>query len=166
LEEVKHAQLEAFSTLSAFHSYAVQGAEVAVDLDTGEVRLLCLVGAQDVGRAINPRNCRQQVEGAMGMGLGYGLMEEYLWERGRVLNPDFLDYAVPTALDCPPMEVFVVEKAHPEGRFGAKGGGEMAVGATAPAIANAVYNACGVRVYSLPIKPARVLKELYSKKPY
>lgn len=163
IEEVEKKNLEAYSTLSVFHSYAVQGAEVALDLDTGEVRVLRLVAAHDVGRAINPRNCRQQVEGAMGMGLGYGLMEEYLWEKGQITNPDFLNYAVPTALDCPWMEVFLVEKGHPQGPFGAKGVGEIASAATAPAIANAVFNACGVRIRDLPLKPARVLKALRAK---
>jgi carbon-monoxide dehydrogenase large subunit len=163
LEDVESTQLEAFSALSAFHSYAVQGAEVAVDLDTGVVRVLRLIAAHDVGKAINPRNCRQQVEGALGMGLGYGLMEEYLWEKGRVLNPDFLSYLVPTALDCPLMEVFLVEEAHPQGPYGAKGVGEMALAPAAPAIANAVYNACGVRIRALPLKPEKILKELLKK---
>jgi carbon-monoxide dehydrogenase large subunit len=165
LEEVESTQLEAFSTLSAFHSYAVQGAEVAVDLETGAVRVLRLIAAHDVGKAINPGNCRQQVEGALGMGLGYGLMEEYHWEKGRVLNPDFFSYLVPTALDCPVMEVFLVEEAHPQGPYGAKGVGEMAVAPAAPAIANAVYNACGVRIRSLPLKPEKILKELLRKQP-
>jgi len=121
-----------------------------VDLDTGEVRVLRLIGAHEVGKAINPSNCRQQVEGALGMGFGYGLMEECLWEQGRMLNADFLITAVPTALDSPRMEVFLVEEPHPQGPFGAKGVGEMALAPTAPAIANAVYDACGVRICDLP----------------
>ncbi len=101
-----------------------------------------------------------QAEGGLGMSLGYGLMEEILWKNGRVLNPDFLDYRAPTALDCPPMAVFLVEKAHPQGPFGAKGTGEIASVPGAPAIANAVYNACGVRIRDLPLKPAKILQAL------
>ncbi len=163
LEDMENAKLEAFSTLSAFHSYAVQGAEVAVDLDTGVVRVLRLLAAHDVGRAINPMNCRQQVQGAMGMGLGYGLLEEYLWRDGRMMNPDFLNYRMPTALDCPSMDVFLIEEAHPQGPYGAKGVGEMAIAPAAPAIANAVYNACGIRINDLPLTPAKVLKKLLEK---
>jgi CO/xanthine dehydrogenase Mo-binding subunit len=137
---------------------------VAVDLETGVVKVLRFVAAHDVGKAINPVNCRQQIEGALSMGLGYGLMEEYVWEEGKVLNPDFLDYAIPTALDCPPAEIYLVEKAHPQGPYGAKGMGEMANAHTAPAIANAVCNACGVRIRDLPLKPANILKELRSQK--
>lgn len=166
LDDKRATSLEAFSTLSAFHSYAAQGAEVAVNLDTGEVRVLRLVAAHDVGKAINPTTCRQQVEGAMGMGLGYALMEECLWEDGRMLNPDLLSYAIPTALDCPSMTVFLVEKSHPHGPYGAKGLGEMALAPTAPAIANAVFNACGVRIYDLPLTPAKVLRGLRARMPH
>ena len=164
LEDFENVHLEAFSTVSVFHSYAAHGAEVAVDLETGVVRVLRLVAAHDVGRAINPVNCRQQVEGALVMGLGYGLMEEYFWDKGRVVNPDFLSYAVPTALDCAPMEVYLVEEAHPQGPYGAKGAGELAIAPAAPAIANAVYNACGVRIRDLPVTPAKVLKELRAQR--
>jgi CO/xanthine dehydrogenase Mo-binding subunit len=163
LEDLGDAKLEAFSIFSAFHSYAAQGAEVAVDIDTGAVRVLRLLAAHDVGKAINPVNCYQQIQGALGMGLGYGLMEEYLWRNGKLMNPDFLNYTIPTARDCPPMEVFLVETAHPQGPYGAKGVGEMAIAPTAPAIANAVYNACGARIKDLPLKPAKILKELLRK---
>ena len=164
LEDIGKVKMEAFSSLAVFHSYAVLGAEVAVDLETGLVKLLRFVAAHDVGKAINPGNCRQQIEGALSMGLGYGLMEEYLWEEGKVLNADFLDYAIPTALDCPPAEIYLIEKAHPQGPYGAKGMGEMANAHTAPAIANAVCNACGVRLRDLPLKPSKILKELRAKR--
>ncbi len=163
LEDLGDPKLEAFSTLSAFHSYAAQGVEVAVDLETGNVKVLRMVAAHDVGKAINPLNCRQQVQGALSMGFGYGLMEEYLWRNGEVMNADFLNYTIPTAMDLPPMEITIVEEAHPHGPYGAKGVGEMAIAPTAPAIANAVYNACGVRIKSLPLKPAKILKALLEK---
>jgi CO/xanthine dehydrogenase Mo-binding subunit len=160
IEALDSSSLEAYSMLSVFHSYAAQGAEVMVDLDTGDVRVLRLIAAHDVGKAINPNNCRQQVEGAMAMGLGYGLMEECIWKGGKMLNPDFHNYKIPSTLDCPPVKVCLVEKPHPQGPFGAKGIGEMALAPTAPAIANAVYHACGVRIHDLPLKPAKILAEL------
>jgi carbon-monoxide dehydrogenase large subunit len=166
LEDIKRGKLEAYSSLSVFHGYAALGVEVAVDLDTGVVKILRLVAAHDVGKAVNPGNCRQQVAGALAMGLGYGLLEEYLWDKGEVLNANLLDYAVPTALDCPSAEIFIVEQEHPQGPFGAKGMGEMAIAHTAPAIANAIYNACGVRIHDLPLKPAKILKELRGRKEF
>lgn len=159
----KQETMESFSAMSVFHGYAAQGAEVMVDLETGAVRVLRLVAAHDVGKAINPKNCRQQVEGALAMGLGYGLMEEYVWDKGKIANPNFLNYTVPTAMDCPPMEIILVEVGHPRGPYGAKGMGEMAAAATAPAIANAVYDACGVRIKDLPLRATKILKALRAK---
>jgi len=164
LEDMRDTRLEAFSTLSAFHGYAVQGAEVMVNLDTGAVRVLRMVAAHDVGKAINPNNCRQQIEGALAMGLGFALTEEFRWDSGRLSNPNFLSYAVPAAPDLPPLEVFLVEKPHPQGPFGAKGMGEIAATPTAPAIANAVYAACGVRISNLPITPDKIRAALASNK--
>ncbi len=160
LENMKDTKLEAFSTLSAFHGYAVQGAEVMVNLETGTVKVIRMVAAHDVGKAINPDNCKQQIEGAIAMGLGFALTEEFYWDKGRMLNPDFLYYPVLTSLDIPPLKVFLVEKSHPQGPYGAKGMGEIAATPTAPAIANAVYNACGVRIRDLPIKPDKILEGL------
>ena len=161
LEDMGGGPLEAFSTISVFHAYAAQGAEVLVDLDTGTVRVLRVVAADDVGRAINPMTCAQQLEGAISMGLGFCLSEEYLWDdKGRILNADFRDYTLATAPDSPQVDVFLIETAHPQGPFGAKGVGEIANSSTAPAIANAIYNACGVRIRELPMRPAKVLKEL------
>jgi CO/xanthine dehydrogenase Mo-binding subunit len=164
LEDMRDKQLEAFSTLSAFHGYAVQGAEVMVNLNTGAVKVLRMVAAHDVGKAINPDNCKQQIEGALGMGLGFALTEEFHWEKGGLLNPNFLHYPVLTSPDIPPVTVFLVEKSHPQGPFGAKGMGEIAATPTAPAIANAVYDACGVRIYDLPIKPDKIFWKLPSQK--
>ena len=164
LEDIGNEKVEAFSSKSVFHSYAVLGAEVAIDLDTGVIKVLRLVAAHDVGKAINPGNCRQQIEGALAMGIGFALTEEILWHNGTILNPDFLDYGIPTMLDCPRAEIILVEKPHPQGPYGAKGMAEMANAHTAPAIANAVYNACGVRICDLPLKPSKILKELRAKK--
>ena len=164
MEDMGGSALEAFSTMSVFHSYAAQGAEVLVDLDTGAVRVLRVVAADDVGRAINPRNCAQQLEGAISMGLGFCLSEEYVWDRGMILNANFRDYTLATALDSPKVKVFLIETVHPQGPFGAKGVGEIANSPTAPAIANAIYNACGVRIRDLPLRPEKILRELQMAK--
>ncbi len=149
------------SVLVAADDFVV--ATVPGNAATGAVRVLRLVAAHDVGKAINPENCRQQVEGAMAMGLGYGLMEEYVWDKGNIANSIFLNYAVRTALDCPSLEIILVEVGHPGGPYGAKGMGEMASAATAPAIANAVYDACGVRIKELPLTATKILKVLRAK---
>ncbi len=164
LEDMGGDPLEAFSTLSVFHAYAAQGAEVLVDLDTGTVRVLRVVAADDVGKALNPVNCCQQLEGAISMGLGFCLTEEFIWDRGRLCNANLRDYPLATAWDSPRMKVFLVEEPHPQGPFGAKGVGEIANTTTAPAIANAIFNACGVRIRDLPMRPARVLGEIRARK--
>jgi carbon-monoxide dehydrogenase large subunit len=164
LEDMGGGALEAFSTMSVFHAFAAQGAEVLVDLDTGAVRVLRVVAVDDVGKAINPMTCCQQLEGAISMGLGFCLTEEFIWDdKGRLCNANLRDYPLATASDSPDMNVFLVEKAHPQGPFGAKGVGEIANSSTAPAIANAVFNACGVRIRDLPMRPAKLLRELRAK---
>jgi len=151
---------QAYSTMSAFHSYATQVAEVEVDLSSGDVKVLRLTGAHDVGKAINPQNCRQQIEGAMLMGLGYALTEMFHWEKGAILNPSFLEYGIPTGMEAPLFQTYLIEKNHPHGPYGAKGLGEMALAPTAAAIANAVEDACGVRIRDLPITPGKILQGL------
>lgn len=137
-------------------TFAVQGIEVEVDTETGKVRLLRSVQAIDLGKAINPRICRGQATGGSVMGIGYALMEELLMDRGKILNPNFRTYRIPTAADVPPMEVFLVEAADPYGPFGAKGVGEITTNCIAPAIANAIAHATGVRLTQLPMTPERV----------
>ncbi|MCK5205620.1 MAG: xanthine dehydrogenase family protein molybdopterin-binding subunit, partial [Desulfobacterales bacterium] len=105
-----------------------------------------------------------QIEGGAVMGLGYALFEESEIERGRVINPTFADYHLPTSLDAPPLQIKMVETDDPEGPFGAKGIGECASIALAPAIANAIYDAVGVRVYSLPMTPEKVYQAIIKKK--
>src|SRR5660398_234097 len=156
---------QAYSTMSAFHSYATQVAEVEVDLSSGDVKVLRLTGAHDVGKAINPQNCRQQIEGAMLMGLGYALTEMFHWEKGAILNPSFLEYGIPTGMEAPLFQTYLIEKNHPHGPYGAKGLGEMALAPTAAAIANAVEDACGVRIRDLPITPGKILQGLRKAHP-
>ncbi|MBI5035266.1 MAG: molybdopterin-dependent oxidoreductase [Chloroflexi bacterium] len=146
--------------ISAAYGFGAQAVEVEVDIETGKVRVLKIVAAHDVGRAINPMYVEGQIEGGVQMGVGYALTEELLVREGRVLNPTFLDYRVPTALDMPQIETVIVETADPEGPFGAKGVGEMGGTPTAPAIANAIYNAIGVRLTQVPMTGERVLKAI------
>jgi 4-hydroxybenzoyl-CoA reductase alpha subunit len=149
--------------ISAAYAFAAQAAEVEVDTETGEVKVLKIAAAHDVGRAINPMAVEGQIEGGVSMGLGYGLNEELVLEKGKMLNPNFADYALPTALDMPPIDPIIVETIDPEGPFGAKGVAEPANNPTAPAIANAVYDAVGVRIKDLPITAEKVLKALKEK---
>ena len=139
-----------------FWMYGTQAAEVEVDEETGQVKVLRLVAAHDVGRAINPKTCEQQLEGALGMGLSCALIEEVVLEQGRFLNPNFIDYHILTTLDVPDLQALVVEVPHPDGPFGAKGVGEPALAPTAAAIANALYDAVGVRLKDLPLSPEAV----------
>ncbi len=149
--------------ISAAYAFAAQAAEVQVDTETGQVTVLKVAAAHDVGRAINPMAVEGQIEGGVSMGLGYGLSEELVLEEGKLLNPNFADYALPTALDMPPIDAIIVETVDPAGPFGAKGMAEPAVNPTAPAIANAIYDAVGVRIKDLPITAEKVLKALKEK---
>jgi carbon-monoxide dehydrogenase large subunit len=143
-----------------FWMYGAQAAEVEVDEETGQVRVLRLVAAHDVGKAINPMTCVQQLEGAMAMGLGCALTEEIVLEKGKTLNPTFLDYRICSALDIPELKAHLVEVFHPDGPFGAKGVGEPALAPTAAAIANAVRDAIGIRFKALPLTPEAVWLQL------
>ncbi len=140
------------------------GAVVEVDRATGRVRVLKLVVAADVGRAINPRHCRQQIAGAALMGLGHALFEQMVFDEGQLVNGTLIDYPVPSILDMPDEIVpIIVEVPHPGGPFGAKGVGESGLLAVSPAIANAVEAAVGVRIRDLPITPEKVLRALQSR---
>ena len=142
---------------SAFYMYATQAAEVAVDEETGRVRLVRMVAAHDVGKAINPLNCVAQIEGGLAMGIGAALHEELVIDDGgRVMNPSFLDYHLVTSLDLPKMETIIVECPDPNGPYGAKGLGEPGLAPTPAAIGNAVANALGTRIHELPLSPERV----------
>lgn len=142
---------------SAFYMYATQAAEVAVDEETGRARVLRIVAAHDVGKAINPLNCVAQIEGGVVMGLGAALHEEVVVDaQGKVRNASFLDYHLLTSLDVPEMKTILVECPDPEGPYGAKGLGEPGLAPTPAAIGNAVANAIGARIYDLPLNPERV----------
>ena len=148
--------------ISAAYGFGAQAIEVEVDTETGRVRPLRVVSAHDVGRAINPMYVEGQIEGGVVMGLGYALSEELQVKEGRVVNLTPFDYRMPTIMDAPPIETVIVETDDPEGPFGAKGVGEMGTNPTAAAVANAVYDAIGVRINSLPITPEKVLRALHN----
>jgi selenium-dependent xanthine dehydrogenase len=141
-------------------SYAAQAAEVEVDLDTGEVHVLQLVAAHDIGRAINPLALQGQIEGGMIMGLGNALTEEFIVEEGRIFTDYLARYKMPSIKHAPKLVSFIVEDETADGPYGAKGVGEIASIPTTPAITNAIYNACGVRVLSLPVDQDKLLLAL------
>jgi CO/xanthine dehydrogenase Mo-binding subunit len=146
-------------------AWAAGVAEVEVDTATGSVKVLNYVAAHDVGRAINPLGVKQQIEGGAIMGIGHTLTESLMRDMatGVPLNPNLLDYKVLSIKDAPPIDVVIVEKPKNYGAFGAHGIGEPPMGSPASAIINAVYNAVGVWVESLPITRARVLAALKSQ---
>lgn len=142
------------------YAYGAQAVEVAVDTETGEVTVLKSVGAHDVGLAINPDAVAGQIEGGAAQGQGYALSEELRYEQGQLTSPSFSEYLIPTAMDVPEYQAIILESRSGVGPFGAKGIGEPALTPVAPAIANAVADAIGVRVFDLPITPEKVVDAL------
>jgi xanthine dehydrogenase molybdenum-binding subunit len=147
------------------YSFAAQFAEVEVDTETGQTRVLRMAAVHDIGKAINPAGAEGQVEGGLHQGIGYALLEDLAVDprTGRTLNPNFVDYKLLTAQDMPAIQVAFIESTDPLGPFGAKGVAEDAVCPTAPAILNAIYNATGVRLNELPASAERVLTALKAK---
>jgi len=138
--------------------YATQIVEVDVDEETGEVEVVRVTASHDCGTPINPMLVEGQVEGGVSMGLGFALQEEILFDQGgRQINANLTNYIMPTALDMPPVEVDIVESYDPTGPFGAKAVGEPSLVPTAVAITNAIYDAVGVRITSLPATSEKVL---------
>lgn len=138
--------------------HGAQAAVVAVNPKTGRVHVKKVGAAHDVGKAINPTGCLQQIEGSIIMGLGHALMEEMIYEDGKLRNGNMVDYKVPTFMDSDvEMKITLVEQAHPEGPYGVKGIGEPGLAPTAAAIVNAVCHACDADFTSIPIKPEHVL---------
>jgi CO/xanthine dehydrogenase Mo-binding subunit/aerobic-type carbon monoxide dehydrogenase small subunit (CoxS/CutS family) len=136
----------------ASYGYGAQLAEVEVDPALGTTRVLRVVAAHDVGRAVNPTQVEGQIHGGVAQGIGLALMEEYL----PGVTENLHDYLIPTIGDVPPIETILIEDPEPIGPYGAKGVGEPALIATAPAILNAIFHATGVRIRRLPATPDRV----------
>lgn len=154
-----------YSALNCPPAFAAHFAEVEVDVRTGEIKVLNFVAAHDVGTAINPQLVEAQVEGSVAQGIGYTLTEDMIYdENAKLLNNSFTDYKVPRAPDMSPVQTIIVEGYEPSGPFGAKSVGEMGVAPVPPAIANAVYDAIGVRIKSLPYTKEKVLAALKAKK--
>ncbi len=148
----------------AIKTFGAQFAEVEVDTDTGKVRVLRIVAAHDIGRVLNRKTMENQFHGGIMQGLSFALMEERVLDSntGKVLNTNFHDYKIPTIMDTPDIKVIIVSEGDSMiSNTGVKGCGEPAIIPTAGAIANAVYNAIGVRIKSLPITPDKVLQALY-----
>lgn len=143
--------------LSPSYSFGAVVAEVRVDTETGHVSVLNIWGAHDAGKALNPLAVEGQLEGSWHMGLGQALSEQMKYYEGMLVNSNLVDYKIPTAKDTPFIHTHIIESSDPEGPFGAKECGEGALHPVIPAVANAIYDAVGVRVTSLPIT-AEVMK--------
>jgi CO/xanthine dehydrogenase Mo-binding subunit len=142
---------------SAFWFVAAGAAEVEVDSETGKIKLLKYATSVDVGKALNPLACRQQLSGGAITGIGQAMFEEIAYDNGQLINPNLVDYVLPALGDMPGViDSIFVETPHKNGPFGAKGIGESALIPVAPAIANAVFDAIGVRIKDLPIKAEKI----------
>ena len=148
---------------SPAYSYSAQVAEVSVDQDTGEITVHKVWAAHDCGRALNPVSVEGQVIGSVWMGMGQALTEEMIWKDGLLMNPGLLEYRSPSSVESPEVEAIIVESIDPEGPFGAKESSEGSLAATIPAIANAIYDAVGIRLHESPFTPERVLAALRAK---
>ncbi len=146
--------------LSPSYSFGAVVAEIKVDTSSGQVTVENIWGAHDVGKAINPLAVEGQLEGSWHMGLGQTLSEQMLYRNGLLVNSNLLDYKIPTTLDNPEIHTNIVESIDPEGPFGAKECGEGALHPAIPAVVNAIYDAVGVRVTSLPIDAEALLKAI------
>ncbi len=140
--------------------YGAHAAEVSVDTETGEVRVLRSIAAHDIGQCINRAAVEGQIEGGAQNGQGFALSEEMLYEQGKLVTPSLSEYLMPTSMDMPRVESIILESRSGIGPFGAKGIGEPAMTPVAPAIANAVADAIGVRVFEMPITPERIVNAL------
>jgi CO/xanthine dehydrogenase Mo-binding subunit len=149
-----------YGNVSPGYSFAAQAVEVEVDTETGQVKLIDSFMADDCGKAINPMAVHGQTSGATAQGIGWALYEGYQYQDGRLVNGNFADYTLPTADSLPELRSSIVESNEPNGPYGAKGASETAIGPAPAAIANAVYDAVGVRINSLPITPEKLLQAL------
>jgi CO/xanthine dehydrogenase Mo-binding subunit len=145
------------------YAFGAHVAEVEVDVETGKVKVLQITAVHDIGRALNPLLLEGQVDGGVAMGIGYALLEKLQWKDGFTLNPSFCTYKIVNAPEMPPIQTMFIETIDPHGPFGAKGIGEPTTIPTAPAIANAIAHAIGVRIKDLPITPDKILQALKEK---
>jgi 4-hydroxybenzoyl-CoA reductase subunit alpha len=146
--------------LSPTYSFGAYICEVEVSLRTGEVRIIKFTVGHDCGQPLNPMSVEGQIEGCIGMGIGYAISEQLIFEDGQTMNPSFLGYGIPTAGQMPEIKISHVITEDPHGPFGAKETGEGSLDPAAPAIVNAIYHATGVRIKELPITAEKILKGL------
>jgi CO/xanthine dehydrogenase Mo-binding subunit len=150
---------------SAGGAFAVNIADIEIDAETGKTDVLRYTAVQDVGKAVHPSYVEGQIQGGAAQGIGWALNEEYFMTKDGVMaNSSFLDYRMPTALDLPMIETVLVEVPNPLHPFGVRGVGEVPIAPPLPAIANAVFDATGVRHYSLPIRPGNIVESLKKAK--
>jgi CO/xanthine dehydrogenase Mo-binding subunit len=152
-----------YGDYSSAYTYAAQGVEVEVDTHTGKVRVLRVVAAHDLGKVINEMGAKGQVTGGVAQGIGWALYENMVFDKGKPVCRDLHGYTLMTIADMPPVEIHLLETDDPIGPYGAKGIGEPTLIPTAPAIANAIENAVGVRITSLPMTPEKVYRAIREK---
>lgn len=146
------------------YCFVSSAAVVEVDMNTGEVKVLKVLAAQDVGKAINPKNVTGQIEGAVLMGMGMALSEEFIETDNKIVTDNLFKIGIPKIKSVPDIETFTIEVGEPDGPFGAKGMGEVGLNPVVSAISNAVYDAAGVRIQELPMKKDKVLEAIRNKK--
>lgn len=144
------------------YTFGAHAVEVAVDIETGEVQVLKSVGAHDIGQCINRAAVEGQIQGGAQNGQGYALSEEMLYQEGKLITPSFSEYLMPTSMEMPRVETVILESRSGLGPYGSKGIGEPAMTPVAPAIANAIADAIGIRVFEMPITPERIVSALES----
>jgi CO/xanthine dehydrogenase Mo-binding subunit len=152
-----------YGNISPAYPFGCHIAEVEVDPETGQVTVTNFTAAHDVGRAINPLATEGQIQGGVAQGLGWTLTENMVTDQGILMNPDFVDYVMPTIKDVPEIKPILVEPIEPNGPYGAKGIGEPALNPVMSAITNAIYNAIGLRIKELPISPEKILTHLQAQ---
>lgn len=153
-----------YGNTSRAYNFGAQAVEVEVDEQTGIAKVLRVISAHDLGKAINPASCEGQIEGSIVTGLGYATTEKMIYDQGQLANPNFCDYRMPTAADVPPLESVLVETLDPNTPFGAKSIGQPATMMPPPAMANAIYDALGVRLQNLPFSYDAILSRLEGKR--
>jgi len=144
-------------------SYGAHLACVEVDELTGKVEVKRYLAVSDCGKVINPQTFEQQIHGGIAQGIGYAVCEDFIVEKGRIKTPDLSTYIIPTSMDIPEMDSIAVELEEETGPFGLKGAGEIGVDGPLPAVANAVADACGIRIFGSPMTGERILKALKEK---
>jgi CO/xanthine dehydrogenase Mo-binding subunit len=145
-------------------TFGLHIADVQVDPETGKVEVLRYTAVHDAGKAIHPSYVEGQVQGGVSQGIGWALNEEYYFnDQGHMMNSSFLDYRMPTSLDLPMIDTVLVEVANPGHPYGVRGMGEIPIVPPMAAMANAIHNALGVRMTSLPMSPGRILEALWEK---